>query len=272
MASATGMVLFWYSVGWLRSSILYWLQSMKIINIIKKIGIKGVILELLRRMYLRVDFFCYPYLIYHLTHDTFSTTDQLCDFSYRKSLRLLIPGQVESEIRSFLDSARNIQPKNIVEIGTAHGGNLFLLTKIAQDGGKIISIDLPNGDYGGGYFSRKQKVYKKFVSGSQQMFLVRDDSHKPTTLDQVREILSEQMIDLLFIDADHSYEGVKADFEMYSPLVRPGGIVAFHDIANDPNPTYGVHKFWGEIKNKYHHQEIIDDQNRIGYGIGVVFL
>lgn len=36
-------------------------------------------------------------------------------------------------------------------------------------------------------------------------------------------------VGLLFIDADHSYEGVRRDFESWSPLVRPGGIVAFHD-------------------------------------------
>ncbi len=36
-------------------------------------------------------------------------------------------------------------------------------------------------------------------------------------------------IRLLFIDADHSYEGVKQDFELWSPLVEPGGLVLFHD-------------------------------------------
>lgn len=35
--------------------------------------------------------------------------------------------------------------------------------------------------------------------------------------------------DLLFIDADHTYEGVARDFTRYSPLVSPGGIIAFHD-------------------------------------------
>lgn len=36
-------------------------------------------------------------------------------------------------------------------------------------------------------------------------------------------------IRLLLIDADHSYEGVRRDFEVWSPHVRPGGIVVFHD-------------------------------------------
>lgn len=36
-------------------------------------------------------------------------------------------------------------------------------------------------------------------------------------------------IDLLFIDGDHSYEGVRADWEAYAGLLRPGSVVAFHD-------------------------------------------
>jgi hypothetical protein len=34
-------------------------------------------------------------------------------------------------------------------------------------------------------------------------------------------------LDLLFIDGDPSYEGVKADFVNYSQLVRPGGLIGF---------------------------------------------
>jgi predicted O-methyltransferase YrrM len=36
-------------------------------------------------------------------------------------------------------------------------------------------------------------------------------------------------IGLLFIDGDHEYEGVKLDFDLYSPRVVPGGYIAFHD-------------------------------------------
>jgi len=36
-------------------------------------------------------------------------------------------------------------------------------------------------------------------------------------------------IDYLHIDADHSYEGVKKDFELYSKLLNPNGIISIHD-------------------------------------------
>jgi len=39
-------------------------------------------------------------------------------------------------------------------------------------------------------------------------------------------------IDLLIVDADHEYAGVKADIEAWWPHVKPGGIVFFHDYLS----------------------------------------
>jgi hypothetical protein len=62
--------------------------------------------------------------------------------------------------------------------------------------------------------------------------------------------LATPKFDFLFIDGDHSYAGVKRDFEMYSPLVKPGGWVGFHDI-NDTEIHRGfgcqVEQFWTEL-------------------------
>jgi predicted O-methyltransferase YrrM len=38
--------------------------------------------------------------------------------------------------------------------------------------------------------------------------------------------------DVLFIDGDHSYDGVKADFERWGPHVRDGGHLLFHDATD----------------------------------------
>ena len=46
-------------------------------------------------------------------------------------------------------------------------------------------------------------------------------------------------LDLAFIDGDHSEEAVRADFGRISPFVRPGGIIAFHDIS-DHFPGVGI--------------------------------
>ncbi len=38
-------------------------------------------------------------------------------------------------------------------------------------------------------------------------------------------------IDLLFVDGDHSYDGVLADWQIFAPAMAPGGVLAFHDIG-----------------------------------------
>ena len=65
-------------------------------------------------------------------------------------------------------------------------------------------------------------------------------------MQKIKAILKDNKVDFIYIDGDHNYEGVKKDFEMYSPLVRKGGIIAFHDIVPSGYPK--VYKFWNEVK------------------------
>lgn len=39
-------------------------------------------------------------------------------------------------------------------------------------------------------------------------------------------------VDFIFIDGDHSFDGLRGDWEVWSPLVAPGGIVALHDSCS----------------------------------------
>ncbi len=76
------------------------------------------------------------------------------------------------------------------------------------------------------------------------------DSHADTTWRRVAELLDGRAIDFLFIDGDHSCDGVWQDFKMYSSLVAPGGLIAFHDICQSPAEwTKGVAQFlsWQDI-------------------------
>ena len=94
---------------------------------------------------------------------------------------------------------------------------------------------------------------------------------KTSTLYQVKELLDGSKLDFLFIDADHTYEGIKRDFELYSPLMKKGGIIAFHDIVSSPDRSIdAVHEFWEQNKNQFDFEEIIEYSNQKAGGIGVV--
>ena len=132
----------------------------------------------------------------------------------------------------------------------------------------LISIDLPGGKFGGGYSPFRIPIYKRFARDRQQLHLLRADSHAAPTLAETKRLLADRPIDFLFIDGDHTYNGVKQDWEMYSPLVRPGGLVVFHDIAGDYAQAH-VKSFWDTLKPNYSHHEYISNPSG-QYGIGVL--
>ena len=198
--------------------------------------------------------------------------EQVFDFVWSFYYDVIRPIQIKEEFLELLNIFKEHNPKYILEIGTANGGTLFSFCKLARENAIIISIDLPEGLYGGGYPKWKIPIYQSFKKPNQKLYLLREDSHQQETLEKVKEILNGNQLDFLFIDGDHSYEGVKKDFEMYSSLVRKEGIIAFHDIVKHPAETKcEVEKLWNEIKNKFAFQELIQDRKQNWAGIGVIF-
>jgi predicted O-methyltransferase YrrM len=194
-------------------------------------------------------------------------------FSFQALGVSIKPAQVREEIAKLLELVAGLRPRVVLEIGTERGGTLFLFTRVADPNAKIISLDLPDGPFGGGYPRWKVPLYKSFARGGQRIYLLRRDSHDPRTLEEVERILGGEKVDFLFIDGDHTYEGVKRDFETYSLLVREGGIIAFHDICPHPPETKcEVSRFWDEVKQRYKYAEIVEDWNQKWAGIGVLYV
>ena len=58
----------------------------------------------------------------------------------------------------------------------------------------------------------------------------------------------------IYLDGDHSYEGVKRDFELFRPHLAEGGILTMHDIDVDRDTDWGicgVKKFWSELEEPH---------------------
>jgi len=129
---------------------------------------------------------------------------------------LLLPMQRKSEIARFCKIIAKIRPKTVLEIGTAFGGTLFLLARFSTPRALILSIDKR-----GNKKSYRGTLYHSFAIDKQKIiYLGGRNSHETSTLLELKKKLKNRQIDVLFIDGDHSYEGVKKDFEMYSPLVK----------------------------------------------------
>jgi predicted O-methyltransferase YrrM len=194
----------------------------------------------------------------------------LVDFAFAHCIR---PDQVRTELIELMRVVANLRPATALEIGTHSGGTLFLLCKLSAVKAKIISVDLPRGRFGGGYTAGKVPLYRRFARDGQSLHFLRQDSHKQETADAIKNILGGAPLGYLFIDGDHTYEGVKQDFEMYSPLVGEGGVVAIHDIAGAGSGWgSGVQRFWKEVRGGRAYQEIIANATQEGCGIGLLWM
>ena len=132
--------------------------------------------------------------------------------------------QIRHEILGFLELARSIRPLTVLEIGTAEGSANFLLGAALPEVTLKIGADL---------FVRNTRLLRAFCRPTCQQVFVNGSSYDPQTVARIRALLGTRRLDLLFIDGDHRYEGAKADWLSYAPLVRPGGLIAFHDIVPD---------------------------------------
>lgn len=176
--------------------------------------------------------------------------------------------QIRPEFAKLCRLVGEQRPDTVLEIGTAEGGSWYAWCELASPTAHLLSIDLPGGPFGGTDIDLG--ILESYAQPDQRVGLFRGNSHDPDLREAVIDSL-DSTVDFLFIDGDHSYDGVKQDFEAYSPLVGPGGLVAFHDIVEHPTmPRVQVARFWQEIREHYQHEEILS--GAIWGGIGVLRL
>jgi predicted O-methyltransferase YrrM len=151
----------------------------------------------------------------------------------------------------------NSKDYNILEIGCYDGGSSFYLNLYSKN---MITIDnnIPC-----------RFDHTDFINNYQY---VGGDSHHP----KQTELFSKYEWDFAFIDGDHSYEGVKADFYNLLPHLKKGTPVAFHDIAiSDFHHQHGcyVGEFWRDLKKEYNATRFDECQTDLTWGgIGVVWI
>lgn len=185
------------------------------------------------------------------------------DFGGFGRYNALRPMQIRDELSDLAERAAECEPETVLEIGTARGGSFYVWCRWLDSASTFVSLDLP------GSHGEKDPGFLRAFTDSE-VVTVRGDSHDPATRDRVAEAV-DGTVDFLFIDGDHSYEGVKSDFEMYGSLVGDGGMIALHDVDH----AEGVETFWREIQKEYETETISYERDKISdpghtCGIGVV--
>jgi cephalosporin hydroxylase len=123
-------------------------------------------------------------------------------------------GWIKDEEREYLYNAAKMCDSSILNIGVEKGASVVCL----HEGNPQVLIDALDID-----LSTMEQDVQYLVNGGNVLFY-EENSHTFDFAKQIGDIYG-----LIFIDGDHSYEGVKADIENIMPFLEKGGTIIFHD-------------------------------------------
>ncbi len=135
--------------------------------------------------------------------------------------------------------AKYLKARNIFEFGTYIGRTSYYLTYASEES-IVTTLDLPleraskTGNYLGTYFQGTDR------EGRIRQILC--DSREFDT------VPFRKKMDFIFVDGDHSYEGVKNETEKAFDMLAPGGIVIWHDY--NARPDVGIVNYFFEFTKK----------------------
>ncbi len=119
----------------------------------------------------------------------------------------------------------------LVEIGVWHGATTCRLREVMASDGILYAVDpYPVGRLG---ISLPRQIAHSEVGRVPNG---RVEWVRKTGADAARELAAKmaRRVEFVFIDGDHSYDGLRADWEGWSELVAPGGLIALHDSRSSP--------------------------------------
>lgn len=150
----------------------------------------------------------------------------------------------------------------VLEVGSLFGGTLWAWSHLPTVE-VLVAVDLPSSwETVAAGVREARRHWRSWFAHRVELVDLEADSTHPST---IANVARHAPYDFAFIDGDHGYDGVRADWLNYSPLVRPGGIVAFHDTwPNYDRHEPGVVAWVDELR---HHLPSVEFTHPDGVGI-----
>lgn len=179
------------------------------------------------------------------------------------------PSQNEYELRSFIEYLKSSGVTRYLEVGARHGDTFFEVMTSLPPGSYGLAVDLP-----GALWGKKSSVDSLQTAAAElrnrgyKIDVIIGDSTAPKIIQRVRE---KAPFDAILIDGDHTYKGVKKDWNNYRKMAN---IIAFHDIVGEGqfervhHTPVEVPRLWAEIKAEYESTlEFTDEGSLMGIGV-----
>ena len=157
--------------------------------------------------------------------DTYS--DHLCSLSYSVEAEILTD-MTASEKRRIMNLAKRRKGTAYLEIGSYLGASACFIAmgiRKSRRPAKLYCVDTWKND---GMSEGKRDTFTQFCINTASYSDIIVPLRGPS-VDVAKTF--EHSIDFLFIDGDHSYDGVKADVDNWFPKLKPGAVVLFHDTG-----------------------------------------
>jgi predicted O-methyltransferase YrrM len=117
-----------------------------------------------------------------------------------------------------------------VEVGTRDKGNLAWLAPKLAPGATMVDVDIDR-------FEESERRLKQEI-GDLDYHAVTGDSIAPETIAKVKAALGPRQADAIFCDSSHMYNHTLAEFELYFPMLKSGGVLMYHDCFWQGTPQH----------------------------------
>lgn len=144
-----------------------------------------------------------------------------------------------------------VKPRILVELGTHWGVSYCAFCQAIKElrlATQCFAVDTWQGDPHASFYTNE--VLDNLKDHHDERYSLFSKLLR-CTFDEALTHFEDKSVDVLHIDGYHTYEAAKHDFETWLPKMSERGVVLIHDIEVRDRETFGVWRFWDEIKQKY---------------------
>lgn len=149
--------------------------------------------------------------------------------------------------------------KSLVEVGVFQGVTTCALRKAMDPKGTLYGIDP--------FYRNRLGICYHQIIAERDINLLNNGNIKYLKMTSKEALLSKEWgpnpcLDFVFIDGDHSWEGIETDWLGFSPLICKGGIIALHD-SRIRGEGCGSERYTNEVVLKDNRFKVIETEHSL---------